>query len=505
MAQRYERPPRDVSPRAADGKTVCVTMLPMKMLALLLLAGALLAQETPTERQAAAEVLRKMDTLEKSLDVPGLVARITAPNPEREQVVARAKQLMDAEMLALGDEITRDPEIGFQEERSIARLIKSLQKHGFETEVGMAGLKTAFVGRYKRNPATPRETGPNLGVILEYDALRGTTRAFHGDQHSTQGPIGIAAAVAIAEYLDRKKLPGNVYVFGTPGEEMMPPNAKTDMFNAGVFKGMDVIVRSHSVSATTRPAPGFGTCCLNIDGVRYIFSGAPAHQMTAWAGRNALEGVIHLFENIDSVRSNIRPEARIQGVITEGGAAPNVVPDRAVADFYIRYPDEVYLQQVRQFTDDAARAAALSTGTKVKIDHYGKARDGISVATLAEPAYAYMKMYGATGIQTEPGKPQGYEETGSVSSDIPGIGFAAKTSNWANHTYEMEADALAPIGHNGFVTDAQSMAALLFDVATRADYRAEIKREFAGIKALFGEYQEALKKTYTVPKVAEPK
>ena len=68
----------------------------------------------------------------------------------------------------------------------------------------------------------------------------------------------------------------------------MPPNAKTVMHEAHVFDGMDVIVRSHSSSHTTRPAPGFGTCCLNIDGVKYTFSGAPSHQMTPWNGRNAL-------------------------------------------------------------------------------------------------------------------------------------------------------------------------------------------------------------------------
>lgn len=264
-------------------------------------------------------------------------------------------------------------------------------------------------------------------------------------------------------------------------------------------------MRSHSTNATTRAAPGFGTCCMNINGVKYTFSGAPAHQLTPWAGRNALEAVIHLFSNIDSVRSSIRPEARIQGVISEGGAAPNVVPDKTVADFYVRYPDAVYLRQVQEFVDNAAKAAALSTETKVKIDVYGKDRDGISVATLDEPAFAYLKMYGTTGVQPEPGKPQGYEETGTVSSAIPGVGFLAKTSNAANHTYEMEADALTDVGHKGFLTDAQAMAALLFDVATRPEYLAEIKREFSGIKALFGEYQQALEKTYTVPNVPEPK
>jgi len=255
-------------------------------------------------------------------------------------------------------------------------------------------------------------------------------------------------------------------VFGAPGEEMMPPNAKTEMHLAHAFDGMDILVRSHASSVTSRPAPGFGTCCLNIVGAKYTFSGAPAHQLQSWNGRNALEAVIHFFNNIDSVRSSIRPEARIQGVIVEGGTAPNVVPDRTVADFYIRYPDEVYLQQVVEFVDNAAKAAALSTGTKVKIDHYGKDLDGIGIATLAEVGFAYMKQLGATNVQPEPGKPQGYEETGSVSRDIPGVGFTAQSSTAPNHTYEMDADNLKEIGHKGFTIDAQAMAAVLFDFAT---------------------------------------
>jgi len=195
----------------------------------------------------------------------------------------------------------------------------------------------------------------------------------------------------------------------------------------------------------------------------------------------------------------------VQGIIVEGGAAPNVVPDRTVADFYIRYLDEVYLQQVVELVDNAAKAAALSTGTKVKIDHYGKDLDGISLATLGELGFQYMKNFGATGVNPEPGKPQGFEETGSVSRDIPGIGLSAQSSTFSNHTYEMDADNLKEIGHKGFTVDAEAMAAILFDFATRADYRTAVKKEFDGIKALFGEYQAALKKTYTVPTVADPK
>ena len=471
-------------------------VLPTLILLVSTATSTLSAQETPTERDAARGVVRKLDSLERSLDVSAMVARLTGANAARDAVAARAKALMDGEFLALGDDITRHPEIGFEETRSVQLLTDYLRKHDFDVQMGAGGLKTAFVARYTKSSGAP-----NLGIIIEYDALRGTKGAFHGDQHSTQGPIGIAAAIAIAEYLTRTKTPGTVVVFGAPGEEMMPPNAKTVMYDAGVFNGMDVLVRSHSTSATTRAAPGFGTCCMNIDGVKYTFFGAPAHQLTAWNGRNALEAVIHLFNNIDAIRSNLRPEARIQGVITEGGAAPNVVPDRTAADFYIRYPDEVYLAQETEMVDNAARAAALATGTQVKIDHYGHNRDGVGVATLDEVAFAYLKKYGALGALPEPGKPQGYEETGSVSSNIPGVGFSAKTSNAPNHTYEMEADALTEVGHQGFIADAQAMAALLYDFATRPDYRAAVKREFETIKGLHNEYLDALRRVYVVPKV----
>ena len=92
-----------------------------------------------------------------------------------------------------------------------------------------------------------------------------------------------------------------------------------------------------------------------------------------------------------------------------------------------------------------------------------------------------------------------------MSRDIPGIGFSAQSSTRSNHTYEMDADNLKEIGHKGFTIDAQAMAAVLFDFATHADYRAAVKKEFDGIKALFGEYQAALKKVYTLPIVPEPK
>jgi amidohydrolase len=472
----------------------------MSVIAVLLGGIVCPAQETPTEREAARDVIKQINALGPALGVPAMVAKLTAADKGRDDVLARVKQLMQSELLPMSDWITQHPEIGFQETQAVAKLTAYLAAHDFEVTMPVAGMSTAFVAKYKHG--TP---GPNLGVILEYDALRGTKGAFHGDQHSAQGPVGMAVAVAIAEFLNKTHTAGTVTVYGTPGEEMMPPEAKTEMMQAGVFKGADIVVRSHSFATTSRSAPGFGTCCMNIDGVKYTFYGAPAHQLTAWNGRNALEAVIKLFNNIDSVRSNIRPEARIQGVITEGGAAPNVVPDKTSADFYIRYPDGVYLAQVTQWVDDAARAAALATGTKVKIEHYGHDSDGISLASLEELAFTYMKQFGATGIEPEPSKPKGFEETGSVSSQIPGIGISAKSSNFTNHTYGMEADALTDVGHQGFLIDAETMAAILYDFATHPELREAVKTEFTRIQALFGEYQSALQKAYPKPEVSEPK
>src|SRR5438477_12060210 len=107
-------------------------------------AGTSLAQETPTERDAARDVLKKMATLEQSLDVAALVERLTGPNAARDAVTARAKELMDKELLAIADDIATHPEIGFEEKRSVSKLTDYLRQHDFSIETGSAGLSTGF-------------------------------------------------------------------------------------------------------------------------------------------------------------------------------------------------------------------------------------------------------------------------------------------------------------------------------------------------------------------------
>src|SRR5579864_4047334 len=193
------------------------TALGLALSACLLIPAPARGQDTPTEHDAARDVLKKMADLEQSLDVPALVTRLTGANAERDKVVARAKELMDKELLALADDIATHPEIGFEEKRSIGKLTDYLRQHNFSVETNIANLPTAFVAKFRGNNGAP-----NMGIILEYDALRGTKGAFHGDQHSAQGPVGIAVAIAMSEYITKARIPGSITVFGTPGEEMMP-------------------------------------------------------------------------------------------------------------------------------------------------------------------------------------------------------------------------------------------------------------------------------------------
>lgn len=456
-------------------------------------ASGAFAQSTPTERAAAAEVVRQIDALQGRIDPTRLAERMSSRNDaSRDRVLERVTELWEKEMRALSDHIGQNPEVGWKEFESVDTLTRVLAAAGFAVETGQAGLETAFVGSWDSPAGTD---GPTLGVIVEYDALRGTGDPFHGCQHNAQSPVGFSVARALAEHMERERVPGRIRVFGTPAEEVGPP-AKTIMFEAGVFDGVDVLIRSHGADETSRGRAGFGVCCLNINEVRYIFRGRPAHQRSSWHGRNALSAAVQFYTAVDHLRPTFRPEASIQGVIPEGGVAPNVVPDRAVADYYIRYPDEVYLAHMTDMIDDAARAAALATGTEVEIDRYGEYRDGVTLGTLEELFFAYAEKLGAPRINPEQQRPAGYEETGYLTRDIPGVGISVFTSPAAGHSYDRWQDSMKPVGHTGFLYDAQIMAAVLYDFLDDESFRETVKDEHRTMAALFEEYLASLKEAY---------
>lgn len=456
-------------------------------------SGSLAAQTTETERAAARDVVRRIDELQGRLRPAEMAAELAGRDDRaRDAVVRRTSELWVAEMQALSDFIGRNPEVGWEEFLAVDTLASVLRGRGWDVEVGVAGLETAFVATWI-SPAG--EDGLTLGLIGEYDALRDADGPFHGDQHNAQTPIVFASAFAMAEHMAEHGIPGRIRIYGTPAEEVGPP-AKVIMHEAGVFDGADLLIRSHGVTETSRARAGFGSCCLNINEVKYTFLGRPSHQLSSWNGRNALAAAVHFFTMVDGLRSTLRPEASIQGVIPEGGEAPNVVPQRAVVDYYIRYPDPVYLEHINRMMDDAARGAALATGTTVEIDRYGEYRDGISLGTLQELSFAYARALEAPNMTPEPSRPSGYEETGVVTKDIPGIGVSVFSSRGANHTRGMLEDTFNDVGHTGFRVSAEIMTSILYDFLTRPELREAVREEHATLSGLLDAYHEALRRAY---------
>jgi metal-dependent amidase/aminoacylase/carboxypeptidase family protein len=165
-------------------------------------------------------------------------------------------------------------------------------------------------------------------------------------------------------------------------------------------------------------------------------------------------------------------------------------------DYYLRYPDEVYLAHMDTMVWHAAQGAALATGTTVELQRNGEYRDGITLGTLEELSFAYARKLGAPKIVDEPGRPNGYEETGFLSRDVPGVGITVASSNYANHTYQMTADNFNDIGHRAFNLDAQIEAAVLYHFLTDAGFRDQVKAEHRRLQGLFGQYLAALRETY---------
>ena len=455
--------------------------------------GAAQAQTTDTQRAAAADVTRQIEALQDRLDPAARADRIVGTqDATRDGLLDRVRELWDGGLNALSDHIGRTPEVAWEEHHAVDTLTQVLDAEGFRVERGVADLETAFTATWT-SPAGA--DGPVLGLIGEYDALRDADGPFHGDQHNAQTPVAMAAAFALAELMEREGLPGTIRIFGTPAEEVGPP-AKTIMLDAGVFEGTDILVRSHSAVQTAAARAGFGVCCLNINEVKYIFRGRPAHQLTSWNGRNALEAAVRFYTSVNGLRSTFRPEASIQGVIPEGGIAPNVVPARAVVDYYIRYPDEVYLEHITGMMDDAARGAALATGTEVEIDRYGEYRDGITLGTLEELWIAHAEALGAPRLNPERQRPAGYEETGFLTREIPGVGVSVYSSTDTYHTHGMAESAFTEVGHTGFRLDAQIMAAVLYEFLTRPDLRVAVAEEHAVLQGLLGDYHTRLREAY---------
>jgi len=265
------------------------------------------------------------------------------------EIRARENSVRD---LAL--EILFHPEIGYQETRAARALTGFLASEGFEIQQPFGGLATAF------RAVKGKDSYPSIFFIAEYDALPGVG---HGCGHNLIGPAAAAAAVGAAAVLE--KTGGTVGVIGTPAEEYLGiEEGKVKLLQAGAFQGITAVLMMHPSTQNQVLGSDLGFIACEIR-----FQGRTAHAAAdPWNGRNALDGLLAVFSSINALRQHVPPDVRMHGIITEGGEAPNIIPERAFGQFMVRAATPTVLHEVYDRVCLCAEAAALSSGTEVEIN-----------------------------------------------------------------------------------------------------------------------------------------
>ena len=384
--------------------------------------------------------------------------------------VAEAVDGLAEELWALALRIHGHPELAFREEQAAAWLTAFLERHGCQVERGVGGLSTAF-----RAAVPGPGGGPTIAVLAEYDDLPAIGHACGHNVIATAG-AGAGAALAVAA-VGAAGLPlrGRVVVIGTPAEE--GGAGKVRLMEAGVFRDVDAAMMIHPRSGTQVWRPTLGLLKAKVE-----YFGKAAHASSwPWRGVNALNAVIGLFNALDAMRQQLRPDARVHGIITVGGQQPNIVPEYTAADFYLRSIDRDYLPELRRRFEAAAEGAATATGATVKVTVDPIIHDPLRPnATMAA---LFGRNLARIGFPEDPEDPEaGYGSTdaGNLSQALPTIHPYVRISpdGVPGHSRDFAAAAASPLARVGMVAAAKALAMTALDLladpaalpAARADF-----------------------------------
>ncbi|MCA8889953.1 MAG: amidohydrolase [Parvularculaceae bacterium] len=411
---------------------------------------------------------------------------------------------------ALASQLWDWAEVGYKEEKSSGLLQQTLKDAGFKIEEGVAGIPTAFVASYG-------ERGPVIAILAEYDALPGINQdasadrapidgkaAGHACGHNLFGAGSVTAAIAVKDWLQRTGHEGVIRLYGTPAEE--GGSGKVYMVREGLFDDVDITIHWHADdenSAAARTTLANRSAKFRFHGVSAHAAGAPDR------ARSALDGVEAFNNMINMMREHVPQETRIHYVITQGGLAPNVVPDFAEVFYYVRHPQAAQVKEIWKRVEDAARGAALGTGTTVDWEIIHGNHPLLVNETLAKMVDEKLRLVGGTpyskadqqfaekisktlndpeaklGDQDEI-KPYdlklGYGSTdvGDVSLATPTVGV--RTATWvpgtSAHSWQAVAASGTPIGYKGANNAAKVMALAAIELFENDELRQAAKTEF---------------------------
>lgn len=381
-------------------------------------------------------------------------------------VVREISEKLRVDLIGLSDYILDNPELGYEEVNSCSAHVRLLQTYDFDVEEKYMGIKTAFKAVYDS-----KKPGPSIAFLSEYDALPGIG---HGCGHNLLGATNTGAGIALSQLMKKHQLPGRVIVFGTPAEETS--GAKVLMANNGGFNDIDVALEVHPGSKHSKS----GTS-LSMEAIEFTFKGKTSHAAAApEKGINALDGVIQTFNNINALRQHILSTSRIHGVIIEGGKAANVVPDLAIAQFYVRAATKTYLSELVEKVKNCGRAAALATGSILEIRNYEASYDNLVTNQRLSSVYTKrLRDIGVTDI-SEPKESFGSLDIGNVSQLVPTIHpyFSICTEDIPAHTIEFRDATKTPLAYDSMISTIGALVLTGYDILTERSLLEEIKVEF---------------------------
>ena len=395
---------------------------------------------------------------------------MTKPDMTRPQETAAcAIRDASAELRGLSLDIHAHPEENYEERHAHAALTAFLERAGWETTRSAYGIETAFEAAFGASAGG----GPVVAVLCEYDAL---PQIGHACGHNLIAASGVAAGLGIAAALRGHGIAGSVRVIGSPAEE--GGGGKIKLIEAGAFERVDAAMMIHPGTADV-----IAPTVLAIDTCIVEFRGRNAHAAAApWEGRNALDALVHAYNGVALLRQQLRPETRIHAVIHHGGEKPNIIPDRAAAEFYARAKREHLLDEVIARVEAVFRGAAEATGTEVEITwRGGRYSDLASNAPLAGRFGAHFAELGVRALDLEHPSDAGFGSTdmGNVSHVVPSIHPMYRIeAESGNHTASFTAAAATEAAHEATLTASTAMAATALDYLCSEELRCAAQSAF---------------------------
>jgi amidohydrolase len=394
-------------------------------------------------------------------------ARFAGPHAEAKNRLAAAIEAHRGDIIDLSHRIHADPEPAFEERHAAAWVAEAVGRHGYAVEHPAGRLETAVRGRLAGGLGTD---GPRIGILAEYDALPGLG---HGCGHNTMAASGVGAAIALAKLAP--ELRGEIVFLGTPAEER--GSGKQFMLDDGLFEGIDAALLFHPNDRTQI------ACALlaSVD-IEVTYIGLQAHAAAdPWKGRNALDALVMLFTSIGLWRQQLRPDARVHGIVLEGGTAANIIPSRTRGRFMVRSTDEAEFGRMQDRFRTLAEAAGLAAACETEVVFSGGSSTMKDNRVLRERFLANAE---AHGIIDNPilWDTLGSSDMGNVSQALPTIhpSIAICDEGVAGHSTEFRDAAAMPRADEVTLVAAALVAQTAYDLLADPRLVDAAWREFRG-------------------------